>query len=249
VERLLGWRVPEGLAGREVAVYGEPLFAAAVASTLSLALLETPFDWLTTLPPEYLRRGVHYAALGEARAHAGPAFFKPADDKCFRAGVYPSGADLPASDLLPADTPVLLAEPVVWEVEYRCFVLDRAVATLSPYWRHGELAQAEDGSWPALPEEVEEVGVFCTGVLADARVRVPPAVVVDVGRIADRGWAILEANAAWSSGIYGCDPNRVLPVLKQATMRQEELTEEDRAWVVARNYENPKGLVPDASTC
>ena len=40
--------------------------------------------------------------------------------------------------------------------------------------------------------------------------------VVDVGVIRNHGWAVIECNAAFSSGIYGCDPVAVLPVLRRA---------------------------------
>lgn len=45
------------------------------------------------------------------------------------------------------------------------------------------------------------------------------AIVVDVGEIFGRGWAVIEANAAWGSGIYGCDPGRVLDVIRHATLQ------------------------------
>jgi hypothetical protein len=40
-----------------------------------------------------------------------------------------------------------------------------------------------------------------------------------VGVIASRGWAVVEQNAAWGSGIYGCDPAAVLAVLRHAATR------------------------------
>lgn len=42
-------------------------------------------------------------------------------------------------------------------------------------------------------------------------------VVLDIGTISGRGWAVVEANAAWGSGIYGCDPMEVLGVIRHAT--------------------------------
>ncbi|MFB7264339.1 ATP-grasp domain-containing protein, partial [Streptomyces nojiriensis] len=51
---------------------------------------------------------------------------------------------------------------------------------------------------------------------------VPPAVprpstaVVDVGLPDGGGWAVIEANPAWSSGGYACDPERVLDVVLRA---------------------------------
>ncbi|HEY7127631.1 MAG TPA: ATP-grasp domain-containing protein [Ktedonobacterales bacterium] len=232
VERLKNWRPPEQLRREDPVLYGEPLFADVVAGPLGLALLEPPADWLIRLPQKYLRRDVRMTTLAEARKQDQPAFMKPARDKCFPAGMYASGEALPENSVaLPEDTPVLLAEPVEWEVEYRCFVLERAALTLSPYLRQGELALAPDGNWPASQEEIEEARRYIGSVLADLDVTLPPAVVLDVGRIARRGWAIVEANAAWGSGIYGCEPEQVLAVLRRATCKEEKVTPEERGWL------------------
>src|SRR5262245_36695686 len=113
VERLTSWRAPESLRNRDDLVfYGEPLFAAVVASQLGLELLEPPLDWLARAPARFLRRSVRFLPLGEARALTGPLFIKPADDKCFTSMVYAGGAELPAAEVLPSGTPVLVAEPV-----------------------------------------------------------------------------------------------------------------------------------------
>ena len=47
----------------------------------------------------------------------------------------------------------------------------------------------------------------------------PQAVVLDVGQIVDRGWAVVEANGAWGSAIYGCNPDAVLDVIRHATVQ------------------------------
>jgi hypothetical protein len=211
--------VPDYLTGEEVVLYGEPLFAAAVAEGLGLSLLEPPPAWLAGLPPELTRRSVRFTTLAEARGLAGPAFIKPAEDKCFPAVVYVSGDRLPGEDVLPGATPVLVAGPVDWQVELRCFALDGEVLTLSPYWRDGRLAQTEAGSWPAPEEELRGAREFATVVLRDPRAALPPAVVLDVGVICGEGWAVVEANAAWGSGVYGCDPDQVLRVVQRACVR------------------------------
>jgi hypothetical protein len=232
VERLASWRVPDWLRGQDVALYGEPLFAAVVADELGLALLEPPFDWLPTIAADYRRREARLATLEEARQLRQPAFVKPADDKCFPAGVFPSGEALPRAEVLPGGTAVLIAEPVRWEVEFRSFVLDRAVVALSPYLRRGELAQSSDGSW--VDERVEAAREFARAVVSDPSVALPPAVVLDVGIIEERGWAVVEANAAWGSGIYGCDPVAILGVVRRACLPQVRVSPADRRWVVER---------------
>lgn len=90
---------------------------------------------------------------------------------------------------------------------------------LSIYSRHGELQKHNDYSCDA--EELDEASVFVHSVLHDPRVPLPRAAVIDVGRIAGRGWAIVEQNGAWGSGLYGCDPEQVLHVLRHAAEKRQ----------------------------
>ena len=55
--------------------------------------------------------------------------------------------------------------------------------------------------------------MFCEQLLADEQVKLPPAVVLDVGLIKGMGWAVVELNTAVMSDIYDCDPVEVLKVL------------------------------------
>lgn len=141
--RLDSWRVSAGLNGRDVVLYGEPLFADVVAPSLGVALLHAPFDWLSGLPERYRRREVMFTTLANAREYPLPAFIKPADDKCFAARVYVSGVELPDAALFPDETPVLISQIVTWQVEYRCFVAERAVVTCC-------ICQSENGSQAVL---------------------------------------------------------------------------------------------------
>ena len=240
VERLSSWRVPDWLRGQDVTLYGEPLFAAVVAGDLGLVLLEPPFDWLVTLPAEYRKREIRLTTLRDARQLRQPAFVKPADDKCFLAGVFSSGEQLPGGDVLPGRTAVLIAEPVRWAVEFRCFSLERTVIDLSPYLRHGELAQSPEGKWEdARTEQARE---FAAAVVSDDSVALPPAIVIDVGLIEGRGWAVVETNAAWGSGIYGCDPAAVLRVVRRACLPRDQVSAADRPWVIERSGEDLEDL-------
>jgi hypothetical protein len=215
VIRVHGWQVPS-VPARDVAVYGEPLFTRHVAQTLGLRLSEPPLDSLPRLPAHWPGRDVRLTTLCEARKVAASAFIKPADEKCFEARIYSSGTDLPTPDPLLEDLPVLVQEIVECILEFRCFVLERQVAAISPYWRDGQLAKSEDGVWIASEMEISEATRFCERVLRDPTVSVPDAVVLDVGVIRNHGWAVIECNAAFASGIYGCDPISVLAVLRRA---------------------------------
>jgi ATP-grasp domain, R2K clade family 2 len=211
-ERLTSWRVPEHFRGLdEPVLYGEALFGPSLAEQLGLSLLNPPEDWLVRLPMEYKHRQITLTTLGEARAAQGEAFVKPPNDKSFPAGVY-RGVDLPVE--YPDEMPVLVSDVVTWEKEFRCFVLDRTLVTCSLYSRFGELQR--DAGFASSPTEDRQVEAFMAGLLADERVDLPRATVVDIGTIEGRGWGCVEQNAAWGAGIYGCSAPAVLGVLRHA---------------------------------
>jgi hypothetical protein len=215
VIRVHGWRVPE-ISPKDVAVYGEPLFAEYVAQTLGLRLQQPSVDWLPKLPHRWRGREVRLMTLAEARKVSNRSFIKPAEEKCFEARVYSSGAELPPPGPLPEGLAVLVQDVVDWTTEFRCFVLNRTVVTVSAYWRDGQSAKLENGSWSSNDAELVEATSFCETVLGDQSVVLPEAVAVDVGTIRNRGWAVIECNAAFAAGIYGCDPVAVLSVLRRA---------------------------------
>lgn len=114
----------------------------------------------------------------------------------------------------PDDMSVLVSDIVRWEAEFRCFILDRTLMTYSIYARQGELQNSDSST------QAEQAGLllFIEQLLADSRVDLLQATVVDVGLIAGAGWAVVEQNAAWGAGIYGCDPEKVLKVIEHASV-------------------------------
>ncbi len=218
VERLTGWRVPEALRSvPEPVLYLEAMFGPTLAEQFGRRMLEPPEDWLVRLPMEYRKRDIRLTTLGAARTMPGRAFVKPPNDKSFPARVY-SCAELPAEydDAMA----VLMSEVVTWEKEFRCFVLDRRMMTFSVYLRGGVL-QREAG-FAHSPEEAAELSAFVGTLLADGRVDLPRTAVIDAGVIAGRGWAVVEQNSAWGAGLYGCDPEKVLEVLRHAAVSAGE---------------------------
>ena len=228
--RLSSWQPPQDLLGRlDIFAYGEPLFAALMAESFQCNLIEPPFDWLPSLPSSFVNRSVELTTLSEARTRTARIFAKPADDKCFPAGVYEDGKSITASNLLPNTVPVLISEIVQWVNEYRFFVLDRKVMTGSLYSEYGELAQTAGSA-----EIYNEAREFVESLLSDETLQIPPAAAIDVGLIKDRGWSIVESNPAFGSGIYSCDPKQVLPVLARSFVHCSKITDQDRNWIIER---------------
>lgn len=216
VARARGIRLPE-IDDPEVVIYVEALYAPTIAKMIGRELLAPSEDWLVKLPQEFRKRTITLTTLGEARGLIEPTFVKPPNDKSFAAQVYDSGASLPIE--FDDDMTVLVAAPVQWYVEFRCFCLDRRVLAISPYLRSGVHAKHDD--YESTHVERNEAILFAERILVVVDAITPRAIVVDVGRIADQGWAVVEANAAWGSGIYGCDPDAVLDVIRHATIQPE----------------------------
>ena len=217
VERLTSWRMPDALrSAPEPVLYLEAMMGPMLAEQLGLRLIEPPEDWLPRLPETYRKRWVRLSTLGQARQLEEPAFVKPPNEKSFPAKVY-RGRDLPAE--FPDDTAVLVAEVVEWEKEFRCFALDRRLRTFSVYLRDGDLQREND--FAHTQQEEADLRAFVESLLADSQVELARSAVLDVGVIRGRGWAVVEQNAAWGSGLYGCDPVEVLEVLCHSAMRAE----------------------------
>ncbi len=214
VERVRGIQVPP-IDGERVVIYVESLLAPEVARRCGVSLMGPADDWLPRLPAVYRLRDVWLTTLGEVPCARLPLFLKPPNEKSFPAKVYNSVEALIAD--YGAETAVLAATPVRWEVEFRAFCLDGQMRTMSPYLRNDELSKLD--GYSASEEELEEARDLVERVLHDPAIDTPRAVVVDVGKIAGEGWAVVEANAAWGSGIYGCDPDEVLSVVEQTVMK------------------------------
>jgi hypothetical protein len=102
------------------------------------------------------------------------------------------------------------------------------VVGLSAYIRDGGLARGA-GDWPLAAAEEEAARACLDRVIA--AVPLPPAVVIDVGEIVGRGWAVVEANPAWASGLCGVDARDVLPLLRRACAPRHAIDPAEQRWV------------------
>ena len=106
---------------------------------------------------------------------------------------------------------VVLSEVVEFTAEYRCFIAPGThgaptVVAASAYLVDGQTWDAWES--PAEAPDPAEAAVFAQRVART--VVAPPGYVLDVGRLADGTWVVVEANASWSSNPYHCDPAGVV---------------------------------------
>lgn len=219
--RAVRYQAPEDL--EDPVVYGEPIFCDIMAQKFDLHLLQTPPFWLAELPRKYLRRhvmGIPAKMLGGIPERR---FIKPADDKVFPAAVYEDGSHVPRRYVDP-DCPCLVSEVVHFDTEVRCYILDRNIVTAGTYLTDDHIS---DTSAQLAHEGAQK---WLRYLLADESIPMPSALVIDVGFINggfidDQGWAVIEANPAYCSGVYmrgegiSCDPAKLLPLLERASNR------------------------------
>ncbi|MFF5703717.1 ATP-grasp domain-containing protein [Streptomyces sp. NPDC012794] len=237
IARAAAWRGYEvtdraaSAAGRRAHWYGGPRAAARLAGPLGLGLLEPADDWLTRVPGALLRRHVRLTTLAEARQLRERAFVKPPSAKIdlLPAAVHEDGTGLPGE--LDGSTPVLVSGVVEFIAEYRLFVLDGELVTGSRYAVHGHLdpAPLDAGS-----------RAFGRTVLDATAAGLPSAVCLDIGRLADGGWAVVEANMAWFAHCYAAEPERVLDTVLRAAGPIGAVADRDRPYLSSGPEDRPE---------
>ena len=192
-----------------VRVYGPDSFCLVLQQKLGFQLCSPDDDLLLRVPAKFLQRKLERRTLGEAAAGTFPVFIKPVMPKQFRGAVYQSSIALAEECRgLTPETAVFVAELVQFTCEVRSFVLDGRVLDAAVYEDTADVADA----------------IQFIAALTQA-MTLPRTVVVDVGYVAGRGWAVIEFNAAWGAGLNGCDPGKVWPAVVAASGPQRDSDE------------------------
>lgn len=221
IHRCINYAPPED--SSDCFVYGEILVCDIMAERCGLGLLDPPDGWLAALPQHLVKRDVIACKASELRSFQRKMFIKPANDKVFQYGVYQTGGDVPLRYVDP-ECPCLVSEVVAFDIEVRLWVLDGVPRTWDYYRLYGDDLTEEQAR--------DEAFSFANWVLATEAANLPSAVVLDVGRIEGRGWAVVEANQAYASGIYGqSDTDKILDVVRRASGKLGQVSEADRRFL------------------
>lgn len=122
-------------------------------------------------------------------------FVKCVNHKWFPAKVYSIGESILSSSQ--PDDLIYVQDVVHFQHEIRCFTVNGKVLTASWYRKDGVFS----------PEHLEDVPQSVTELVEVCSHKYPRGVVLDFGLI-DGRWYLIEANEAWASGLYDCDPSK-----------------------------------------
>ncbi|HSI85793.1 MAG TPA: ATP-grasp domain-containing protein [Candidatus Methylacidiphilales bacterium] len=205
----------------EVVFYGDPFTAALLESETKVCFEVPPFDWLSGLDFQWIKRRVclgplhDFELLRKTVSHnAESVFVKPAGDKVFPAGVRVALNSV-ETDGLDGETPILVSEVMDFSQEWRFFIRQRTIETYSIYARDGVPFK---GRWVWEQEDEDAAVDFMHAFLQSCRASLLPSQVIDIG-LTSKGWAIVETNEAWASGLYACDPVGVLTALRASSLQ------------------------------
>lgn len=220
VERPIRYSLQQAPLG-PVGIFGPLTFCDIMAQRLMLGLLDPPDFWLAQLDPKYLKRKVEATTLGELASLNERTFIKPANDKVFQCGIYQRGRDV-ATRYIEKTSPVLVSEVVDFVFEIRFYVMDRQILTSSSY---KELDLPEGLTRIEL---LDQAATWVTELLQEPNLDLPSAVVIDVGYISEKGWAVVEANQIYASGVYeDAIAENLLPALVRAGGGAESVSPAD----------------------
>ncbi len=207
------WNVPEEFRTDVIAVYGEDIYAEIVSEQCDLILMKPEDNWLAGISEKFTQRKISYGQLKDF-IHEKNIFIKCSDFKSFKAAVYQKITDIKGFDSLDLEITVFMSEVVEWELEVRCFVLNNEIKTCSSYWRNDTFDIS-----PLSEKEQKDMLAFFDSFIQKYASTLPTAIVIDFGIIKGKGWALIEANPAWCSGLYACDAEKALEVIVKSCIK------------------------------
>ncbi|MEJ5104769.1 ATP-grasp domain-containing protein [Chryseobacterium sp. MYb328] len=207
------WNVPEEFRTDVIAVYGEDIYSEIVAEQCNLILTKPKDNWLSEISEEFTHRKITYGQLGDFLQER-DIFIKCSDFKSFKAGVYHNLTDIKGFDTVDLNSNVFTSEIVEWELEVRCFVFNNEIKTYSSYWRNNSF-----DTNPLSETEEHDMFEFFNRFIQKYSSTLPNAIVLDFGIIKGKGWALIEANPAWCSGLYACDAEKALEVVVNSCIK------------------------------
>ncbi len=190
---------------KSVVLYGNSAFCGTVSERLDLKLATPSNSALPSFPCGWKKRTLRLTDLGSALEEDGEIFVKPVQQKLFEARVYRSKEDLANQCFgISPSTPVLLSEVVEFTCEVRAFILDGHLVDYAIY--------KGTGNKPSIRSFLMDVAASASWL--------PSSLVLDIGHIAGRGWAIVELNPSWGSCLRGCKPELVAECIARATLKE-----------------------------
>jgi len=197
------WIKPQ-LQNHPVAIYGNDTFSLVLAQVLNINLISPKDELIAGLPKTWTRREINLLTKRNIENLAFPTFCKPLKPKLFPAKIYSSLSDLVIELENLDDVEIIIqSETIEIDQEVRAFILNGKIQDLSYYQGQGS---------------IEAPKTFIQDFLKVYAHKLPKTFVVDIGHNISQGWFIIEFNATWGAGLNGCEAEKVIDSIRDATL-------------------------------
>ncbi|MFT3827613.1 MAG: ATP-grasp domain-containing protein [Chitinophagaceae bacterium] len=199
------WIKDEELTKQKIAIYGNQTFAFVLAQIYNVELLSPDDTLIARLGNEWTKRNVELKQINQISEEDFPVFIKPVIPKIFIADIFQTIADFKEATNGLQDTEEILVASIVDNIqaEARIFVKDGIVKDIALYEGAADLASGKE---------------FVSKFISDNKSKLPNVVVVDIAFSEQTGWFILEFNACWGAGLNGCNAEKVIDCIIDATI-------------------------------
>ncbi len=208
----------------DLVAYCEGFMAEYISQNSNLVLLRPLDEALPNAPLEITQRKIELLKASELDNITLPAFIKPSDQKFFKAGIYHNLADMARYISDYSDDAVLVSEIVSFVDEYRFFCLNGIIVASSAYMFNNKFV---GNSVPPF-EVPNDIMQFAQEILKICADDIPPACVVDVGKLDSGNLALVEFNPAWASGIYNSKSSEALKCIENSCVNRNLMPDELR---------------------
>lgn len=208
--------------GKPAAFWCPQVWAARLlASGATHPFLSPGPVWLARIPQQFLGRRLRSGRLGDLLGHDWhrPLFVRAAEYESFpfSARIHPDAASLrayveaafpgrPLAELRALAT--IVSQPAEFVQKFRCFIAEGQVTAASQYLpRQGDSNAPSQSHGSQDGPDTADARRFAHDVCDAMGQDQAPGYTLDVGRLADGRWAVVEANPAWSSDPYHGDPD------------------------------------------
>jgi len=196
------WEKPN-TQNKKLAIYGPDTFSLVLAQVVSIQLISPQDEWIAQIDKKWTKRFISIYKINSISSLSFPAFIKPITPKIFKAQTVESLPNLQKiTSGLNASEQIIVSEIIAIQQEVRAFILNRKISDMAFYEGTGK---------------IEEAHHFLTIFLETSPLPLPKTFVIDIGYNAQLGWFLLEFNATWGAGLNGCNPDKVIACIAEAS--------------------------------
>lgn len=196
------WERPD-IGTKRVTIYGIDTFSLVLAQVIGVTLIEPKDEVISQIIQKWTKRSINTLPISNVDASLFPTFIKPVKPKTFKSQVYLSYEEfIVETKGIGSEEEIIQSEILQIDAEVRAFILNNNILDLAIY----------EGN-----TNTEDAKTFLQDFLTHHTIDVPNTYVIDLGYNTKDDWFIIEFNSSWGAGLNGCNPDKVISGIREAT--------------------------------